>query len=688
MTIHPFRNSLPFQITLGFVLVIIITALAIGLPASLIIRNQLEGQAEALLAKGSQATESFYQARQREAVNLALLTAQRPTLRRLLAEGELDELSPYLETLRGGADLDLLLVCDATGNPVGQAGLTTAESFCRVPGAGFVIDSAATLPQAWLLAAETVAPEAASPGIVVVGWQLNEEFIRQITGQAGLEQIVWLNQAFLVSSLPVTAVSAAVARPPANHGGLAYPFALDQRFYYARQIQLNDAGLATAVALDITDIVTSRQRLNTTLVGGIVLVTLLGCGLALVLARRISRPLDDLAAAASALSWHALDKPVQIQTDIEEVSQVAQALEFARLELRAALGKLQQEQAWTNHLLDSIVEGILTLDGEGRVTFFSEGAERITGCSRSNAIGRTVDDLFLMADTAAPFSQFMPDSGQKKRVTVQLGDGRSVTLAVTGAQLTPPAARSAEVALVFRDVTEEEALRRLMGHFWANVTHEFRTPLSALAASAELLRDQAATLSPAEVQELLNTLLLGILGLQTLVDNLLESASIESGRFRVTLRDSDLAAVIHEAVRIMTPLAHKHNQHFRLEMPHKLPALKADSRRLVQVIVNLLSNAIKHGPDGSEICLATVVKPKWVKITVTDAGPGVATAQREDIFHWFMRRRPENLRPPFGVGLGLVVVKAVVAAHNGRVGVADRPGGGSIFWFELPVAEE
>ena len=362
---------------------------------------------------------------------------------------------------------------------------------------------------------------------------------------------------------------------------------------------------------------------------------------------------------------------------------MAQALEFARLELRSALAELRQERDWVNHLLDSIVEGTMTLDAQGRITFFSQGAERITGWSRREAIGRTVDDLFRMADTPAPFSQFVPGSGQKERVTVQLAEGRQAILAITGAQLTPPAARSAEVALVFRDVTEEEALRRLLGHFLANVAHEFRTPLSALAASIEILLDQAPDLSREEFAELLNALHLGILGLQTLVDNLLESASIESGRFRVSLRPTNLHQIIAEAAQTMTPLIHKHGQRLRLELPEELPMVMADGRRLSQVIVNLLSNAVKHGPDDAEIVLTATAGPQRVKIAVADEGPGVAPQHRDDLFQWFMRRNPDEARPPFGIGLGLAVVKAVVLAHHGRVGVEDRPGGGSIFWFTL-----
>ena len=683
MRLARFRRSLPLQMALNFALVILVTAAAVGLPATWLIGDQLDRQAGALLNQGSGAAQTFYLARQNEARNLALVTAQRPTLRRLVSQADQAALPAYLETLQSGANLDLLLICDPDSRPSAQAGLAANADFCGVTAVRFHIDQTAVPPQAWLLAAEPIFPEAERLGQVIVGWQLNEAFLQQTAAQLQLAQTLLFHDTVIATSLPASAAAVQTVLPSQRPLPSRYRFTLDQRRYYAQQVTLHDPGLATAVALDITNIVDSQRRLIWMMLGGIGLVTLLGSVLALFLARRIGRPLDDLAAAAAALSWRDLDRPIRVASQIDEVSQVAQALEFARLELRSALAELRQERDWVNHLLDSIVEGTMTLDAQGRITFFSQGAERITGWSRGEAIGRTVDDLFQMADTAAPFSQFVPGSGQKERVTVQLAEGRQAILAITGAQLTPPAARSAEVALVFRDVTEEEALRRLLGHFLANVAHEFRTPLSALAASIEILLDQSPDLSHEEFAELLTALHLGILGLQTLVDNLLESASIESGRFRVSLRPTNLHQIIAEAAQTMTPLIHKHGQRLRLELPQELPMVMADGRRLSQVIVNLLSNAVKHGPDDAEIVLTATAGPQRVKIAVADEGPGVAPQHRDDLFQWFMRRNPDEARPPFGIGLGLAVVKAVVLAHHGRVGVEDRPGGGSIFWFTL-----
>jgi len=217
------------------------------------------------------------------------------------------------------------------------------------------------------------------------------------------------------------------------------------------------------------------------------------------------------------------------------------------------------------------------------------------------------------------------------------------------------------------------------------VAHEFRTPLSALAASVELLLDQAPDLSDAELQELLTSLYLGVLGLQTLIDNLLETASIEAGHFQVHPRPSNLADIFAVAVQTMQPLLDKRGQRLMIELPAAIPVVHADPRRTVQVLVNLLSNASKYGPDASEIELKAAGQEGWIRIGVADSGPGVAAEYRHDLYRRFRPRAAGDDRSQVGIGLGLSVVKTIVEGHGGEVGVGDHEGGGAVFWFTLPV---
>jgi len=676
-------RTLSAQMVLSSIALVLLMAAAAGLPAVWLIREQLDRHAWAQVEQGRLAAQALYSVQQSELAGLATLTAQRPTLRKLLVRGDQDALSAYLDTLREGSGLDLVLVCDA-GQRIAHAGESIVLDYCAdsLP-SGYHVVAAGPVSQAWHFAAQALAGETGDPqGTVVVGLALDDEFAGQMGSQTGLEH------ALLVDGKPVaTSLAARQTLAPAAVGdGRQSTYALAGQPYYAARFSLGGAGPEAEVALDVSEIAMTQRRLGFTLAGSILVVAVVASLLGIYLARRIGRPLDRLAGAAGAISQGDLDSPLVVETRVREIALLAQALESARADLKRSWAELRQEKAWTDHLLEAIVEGIVTLDRRGRVTFFSRGAERITGWQRDEVVGHSCDRVFQPAETDEPFSELIPVPGRRRRILVELRDGRQVTLAVTGAQLLPPERGDARVVLVFRDVSAEEAVHRLLGHFLANVAHEFRTPLSSLAASVELLLDQAPDLQAAELEELLTSLHLGVLGLQTLIDNLLESASIEAGHFRVHPRPSSLGDIIAEALRTMQPLLDKYEQRLVVELPAALPMVQADPRRTAQVLVNLLSNASKYGPDDAEIEIGAVVLGDWVRVSVSDSGPGVSAEYRKDLFRRFVHPSRGNDLAQVGVGLGLSVVKAVVEAQGGQVGVDDRQGGGSLFWFTLPLA--
>jgi two-component system sensor histidine kinase KdpD len=203
-----------------------------------------------------------------------------------------------------------------------------------------------------------------------------------------------------------------------------------------------------------------------------------------------------------------------------------------------------------------------------------------------------------------------------------------------------------------------------------------------------LLLDQAPDLSAAELEELLTSLHLGVLGLQTLIDNLLESASIEAGHFSVYPRPSSLSDIIAAAIHTMQPLLDKREQRLVVELPTSILTVRVDPRRTVQVLVNLLSNASKYSPDDTEIKVGATRQGAWVRVTVADTGPGVPPELRDDLFRRFVRPDLNHDTAQVGAGLGLSVVKAVIEAQGGKVGVDDGQDGGSVFWFTVPRVGE
>lgn len=692
-------RSLPTQIVVSYLVLVLLMATAAVVPAIWLVRDQLASQAWAQVGQGSQAAEALYQARQNEVSGLAVLTAQRPTLRALMAAGEPTEsaeLPSYLLTLQQGARLDLVLLCDPSHGTIAQAGGGSIEDLCASDiSTGYHVLRAGDGEQLWFLAGHPLEGESgARPAAVIVGVSLGDDFALQMAAQTGLIHTVMIDGEPIASSL----TGRQETGTPAEARG---EFVVEEKAYF--YVRSSMAGvqpggqLGVEVALPAADIRATEQRLMGSLAGGIVAVAAATSLLSVLLARRIGRPLAELAEAASAFSRDELSNPLDITTNVREVALVTQALEGARSDLQHTLTQLRREKAWTDHLLAAIVEGIVTLDHKGRITFLSRGAQRIMGLQPQEVIGRLCDEVFLPADFEEPFSRLIPPPGQQRKIAVQLRDGSTTVLSMTGARLLPPEIGGAtdeqvperpRVALVFRDVSEEEAVNRLLAHFMANVTHEFRTPLSALAASVELLLDQVNDLDPIELQELLTALYLSVLGLQTLIDNLLEGASIEAGRFRISSRPSDLSEIIAEAIRMMQPLLDKRSQQLVVELPASIPVVQADPRRVVQVMVNLLSNATKYCPDDSEITIGVTAEDGRVRVSVADQGTGIPLEQRADIFRRFTRPGDVSQGAQYGIGLGLSIVKAVIQAHGGEVGVDDRPAGGAVFWFTLHMADE
>ncbi len=419
------RHSLAAQLMLSLAGLALLSVLIVGLPAIWLMRGQLQSQAWAQVQQGQQASRALYDAQQSELAGLATLTAQRPTLAALLRAGDAEALLAYLDTLRQGADLDLIAVCDAAGRPTAQVAPASAALLPPVcdlsEGAqALTTQPSGVLPQVWLAAGQRLAADGAAPGKVVVARWLDETHVRQMRAQTGLDHTLSVGGLPVVSSLHGDA--AAVRQSEMTGEGGQITFSWDGDPFYAAQFALTAQAAAPPVqvetALSVAGMAAAQQRLLRVLLASMTLATVLGLWLAVMLARRISRPLADLTGAATAMRGGDLSSPIAFDTGVREVALVGQALEAARADLQRTLAELRQEKALTDHFL-------------------------------------------------------------------------------------------------------------------ASVSHEFRTPLTAVAASVELLIDQADALSPAELHELLGTLHLGVLNLHKLVDNLLESASIEAGRFRV-----------------------------------------------------------------------------------------------------------------------------------------------------------
>ncbi|MDE1947986.1 MAG: histidine kinase [Burkholderiales bacterium] len=244
--------------------------------------------------------------------------------------------------------------------------------------------------------------------------------------------------------------------------------------------------------------------------------------------------------------------------------------------------------------------------------------------------------------------------------------------------------RIVDEANALREVNERlQSLDRLKDDFMASVTHELRTPLTSIRALAELMRDEPA-LEPEQRSQFLGIVVAESERLSRLVNQVLDLAKIDSGHAEWHNAEVDLRALLQQAAQTVGELLRERGARLELDLPERVPSLRADPDRLLQVLVNLLGNALKFVPaQGGLVRLALRCESERAVVEVRDNGPGVAPAQREAVFERF-RQGGDAADRPQGTGLGLPISRQIVEHFGGSMWLESPAGGGASFCFALP----
>jgi signal transduction histidine kinase len=275
------------------------------------------------------------------------------------------------------------------------------------------------------------------------------------------------------------------------------------------------------------------------------------------------------------------------------------------------------------------------------------------------------------AKTAAVAAALAAESAAQAAADDLAAAGReAAAAAAAGARLEATAAALREVA-------------RVKDEFLSTVAHELRTLLQVACGSAELLRAQLGGPGPGPTTGgLVEHLLESTFQMASMMDDLLDFAAAGQGRLTVRPLDVDLTPVLRTVAFSLTHATDAGR--LALDLPPAVPA-RADPARVAQVTTNLLTNALKYAPEGPVILRARPVRG-GVRVAVLDQGPGIPPAERRRVWEKYYRGAAARAGRAPGTGIGLAVVKALVEAHGGRVGLGSARGGGSRFWFELPAA--
>jgi two-component system, OmpR family, sensor histidine kinase KdpD len=233
---------------------------------------------------------------------------------------------------------------------------------------------------------------------------------------------------------------------------------------------------------------------------------------------------------------------------------------------------------------------------------------------------------------------------------------------------------------VAQDALLKMESERLRNSLLAALSHDLRTPLTVLVGLAESLALTAPKLSSAQM-ETAQAMQDEARRMSTLVSNLLDMARIESGEVTLNLQWQPLEEVVGAALEAARAMLQRHT--VVVQLPRDLPLVKFDAVLIERVLVNLLENVSKYTPPDSVVTLSAQVLADRLSVSVSDNGPGLPVGREEAVFQKFTRGERESATP--GVGLGLAICRAIIESHQGKITAAQRPGGGAIFTFTLPL---
>lgn len=360
-------------------------------------------------------------------------------------------------------------------------------------------------------------------------------------------------------------------------------------------------------------------------------------------------------------------------------------------QIREAEKQLRARQKYLQLVMDTVADGIMTLDSNGCIETTNPSACEILACSAHEIIGQTL------------FSFLALDHGQRVRAVlaeqVQSGLSSAVSLELTGmrrdgslleleCQLSGLQidGRQASV-VVLRDITQRKRIDRMKSEFVSTVSHELRTPLTAIKGALELISLGVIGDVSEEMRPVMDVAVRNSLRLSALINDLLDLDKLVSGKLELELRDQPLMAIVEDAIALNQRYADEYCVTLKLVAEDDC-WVRVDARRLQQILANYLSNAAKFSRLHGEVQISVTRLDSNVRIAVKDFGQGIAEAFKTRLFTKFSQGDGSDRRRSSGTGLGLAISKELAAAMNGQVSFDSKLGEGSTFMLDIPCVTQ
>ena len=374
-------------------------------------------------------------------------------------------------------------------------------------------------------------------------------------------------------------------------------------------------------------------------------------------------------------------RPIDADRSGDALEALAVSLNDTAARLDRTIRTLTEERNLSAAILGSMVEGVAVVNARERLLFANPGFAEILELDAPPQPGSALVEVVRQTELIEAVREVLKGA-PRVETEIVTGTLRQRFFAVTVASVR--AAEASGAVVVLHDITDLRKLERVRRDFVANVSHEFKTPLTAIQGFAETLLAGAMDDRQNRLR-FLEIILDHSRRLARLTDDLLKLSKMDAERLELEIRRLSVSQFVESCIEITQRSAAEKDLRISVNVGEKLPDIAADRRLLAEVLQNLLDNAIQYTPSGGQIMVSASANGNEVTFTVSDTGIGIPRADQPRIFERFYRVDVARSREVGGTGLGLSIAKHLVEAHGGHIWVESEVGQGSQFHFTVPV---
>jgi two-component system phosphate regulon sensor histidine kinase PhoR len=335
-------------------------------------------------------------------------------------------------------------------------------------------------------------------------------------------------------------------------------------------------------------------------------------------------------------------------------------------------------------LLSGMVEGVLVVDGDGRLRLANDAARHMLNLD-NNLAGRHYVEAVRQPGVVGQLGAALKGE-HRPPIEVPLGELSTASGPRTfRAQATPASVEGGGAVLVLHDITDLRRVDRMRRDFVANVSHELRTPLTAVRGYVEALLDEPV--DSAQRTKFLEVIDRHTGRMERLVRDLLRLARLDAHQETVEIRPTDVTTLFRSVASDLSERIDRQRVQVQIKVEPNAATIDADATKMHDALRNLIENAVNYSSEGGRIELAARIDGDQVLMSVGDFGPGLPDADLGRVFERFYRVDKSRTRDPGGTGLGLSIVRHLVELHGGVVRAENRKEGGAIFTIALPLAQ-